>query len=132
MLSACQLLKPVNPDVQASRFLGSYRWKPIQIHGKIPPGTAAYLEFDLDRQSLHGHTGCNTITGRVDLDTDSIHFSNIRSTEKACDAPFNEVEQALYALLLSGSFRYDIAEQTLNLYRQDQLVLMLGLLKKEK
>ena len=132
-LSACQVLRTWEHPLEHSlSFLETYRWKPIQIQDSLIQNNSAYLEFDFQNKHFHGHAGCNAFSGRITLDTDSIHFSQWTSTEMHCSGPGQAVEDALFKLLQSQSFHYDIAEQTLNLYQKNQLVAIFGLQRKQK
>jgi heat shock protein HslJ len=72
--------------------------------------------------------GCNRISGSFELTKDKISFSKIASTLMACpDESKNKLEGTLLKMLTDTTFRYDIADQTLNLYQGDKLVLMFGM-----
>ncbi|WP_447635955.1 DUF4377 domain-containing protein [Flavobacterium microcysteis] len=109
-------------------FIAKYKWNLIQINGTMPPASSAYLIFQADGKRMAGSGGCNRIGGGFELTKDKISFSKIVSTMMACpDENKNKLEGTLLKMLTDGTFRYDIADQTLNLYQDDKLVLMFGL-----
>lgn len=109
-------------------FIAKYKWNLIQINGTMPPASSAYLIFQADGKRMAGSGGCNRIGGGFELTKDKISFSKIVSTMMACpDENKSKLEGTLLKMLTDGTFRYDIADQTLNLYQGDKLVLMFGL-----
>lgn len=109
-------------------FIAKYKWNLIQINGTMPPDSSAYLIFQADTKRVGGFTGCNRVGGAFELTKDTITFTKMTSTLVACmDENRNKLEATLQQLLSDGTFRYDIADQTLNFYQDDKLVLMFGL-----
>lgn len=120
--------KVANEAATELAFIAKYKWNLIQINGTMPPASSAYLIFQADGKRMSGSGGCNRIGGGFELTKDKISFSKIVSTMMACpDENKNKLEGTLLKMLTDGTFRYDIADQTLNLYQGDKLVLMFGL-----
>lgn len=118
---------PVN---SAQAFLGKHRWKLIQLNGKTVENSRAYIQFDTKTNRVHGNGGCNGFGGAYKMSADKVTFSQIASTEMAC--PDLKMESELHAILNTPSLRYDIAEQTFNLYKDNKLVAMFGMAPKDK
>lgn len=120
--------KIANEAATELAFITKYKWNLIQINGTMPTASSAYLIFQADGKRMAGSGGCNRIGGGFELTKDKISFSKIVSTMMACpDENKNKLEGTLLKMLTDGTFRYDIADQTLNLYQGDKLVLMFGL-----
>lgn len=109
-------------------FITKYKWNLIQMNGTTPPDASAYLIFQAEGKRMGGFGGCNRIGGGFELTKDQIKFTKMVSTLMACiDENKNKLETTFVQLLSDGTFRYDIADQTLNFYQGDKLVLMFGL-----
>ncbi len=77
---------------------------------------------------MSGSGGCNRIFGGFELKDNQIIFKSIASTRMACaDADKGKLEADFLKLLSDNSFRYDVADQTLNFYKDNKLVLMFGM-----
>lgn len=120
--------KIANEAATELAFIAKYKWNLIQMNGITLTEPSAYLVFQADGKRMGGFTGCNRIGGTFELTKDTITFAKIASTLMACtDENRNKLEATLQQLLSDGKFHYDIADQTLNFYQNDQLVLMFGL-----
>lgn len=69
------------------------------------------LELFVLSQQFMGHSGCNEVSGRFELKSDKVRFTNIRSTKMACPGDF----EASYLSVL----------QAVNSWRRDNLKLIL-------
>ncbi len=80
-----------------------------------------FLAYD---KTIKGNTGCNTFFGNYALDLYALSFSDIGSTEIACEEPIMTNENLfLQALRNTGS--YSIEENVLTLFsRNDRSVLL--------
>lgn len=113
-------------------FILKHNWKLIQMNGITQTNTTAYLNFK-DDKSMSGSGGCNRIFGGFELNNDQITFKNIASTMMACpDGDRNKLEHDFLKLLSNNSFKFDVAEQTLNFYKDNKLVLMFGMAPLDK
>ncbi|MBU7570188.1 MAG: DUF4377 domain-containing protein [Flavobacterium sp.] len=120
--------KITNEAATELAFIVKHKWNLIQMNGATPPASSAYLVFQADGKRIGGSAGCNRISGGFELTKDKISFSKIASTLMACpDENKNKLEGTLLKMLTDTTFRYDIADQTLNLYQGDKLVLMFGM-----
>lgn len=79
--------------------------------------------FALDKE-IKGNTGCNSFFGNYAIDLYKLTFSEIASTEMACDRPIMRNENAfLQALRDTGS--YTLQDNVLTLYsKTDRSVLL--------
>ncbi len=114
-------------------FVTKHNWKLIQINGITQNNTSAYLTFKSDKNAMSGSGGCNRIFGAYELKNDQISFKNIASTMMACiDADKSKLEGDFVKLLTNNSFKFDVADQTLNFYQDNKLVLMFGMAPLDK
>lgn len=129
--------KAGSPDVTAAgsapgdrlwTFIGSKKWNVIKLNDETLTGSGIWIEFDTAQQRFHGKGGCNSISGSYKTTNDEISFSQGISTRMACpDADVMRREAAFLKLLSEHTFRYDVAEQTLNLYEDGKIVVMFGM-----
>lgn len=113
-------------------FILKHNWKLIQINGITQTNTTAYLNFK-DDKNMSGSGGCNRIFGGFELKNNQITFKNIASTMMACpDGDVSKLESDFLKLLSNNSFKFDVAEQTLNFYKDNKLVLMFGMAPLDK
>jgi heat shock protein HslJ len=83
--------------------------------------TISFMAYD---KSIKGNTGCNSFFGTYALDLNVLTFSDIGSTEMACEQPIMDIENNfLQALRETGSFSLQNNVLTL-LSKDDQSVLL--------
>lgn len=83
--------------------------------------TISFMAYD---KSIKGNTGCNSFFGKYALDLNVLTFSDIGSTEMACEQPIMDIENNfLQALRKTGSFSLQDNVLTL-LSKDDQSVLL--------
>lgn len=122
-------VKAEKADAKALAFLGKYSWKLISINNQTLTNSTATMNFDMKKGSVSGNTGCNGYFGSVQFTgKNKIAFSKVASTQKACLD--NNVEGEFLKLISLENLTYDIAEQTFNLYHNQKLVAIFGLVTK--
>ncbi|HLW31497.1 MAG TPA: copper resistance protein NlpE N-terminal domain-containing protein [Aequorivita sp.] len=93
-------------------------WKLVELNGQrhhiAEDRTAVYIELKNKDNIVTGYGGCNFFNGTYTLDEDSnrLHFSNMKSTMRACDRM--ETERLLYDVLKKTD-NYTIKNDTLSL-----------------
>ncbi|MCX2451831.1 META domain-containing protein [Pedobacter sp. PLR] len=111
-------------------FIGKNRWKLIQMDGVTQQNSPITISFNLTDRRFSGNSGCNNYFGTYDAGSTSIAFGSAASTRRACmDQALNEMESKFLGILAGKNFKFDVADQTLNLYQNDRLVLMFGITK---
>lgn len=122
-------IKTVSSTVgDAWGFVTKHKWNLIQMDGVTQENSPAFLIFEPGKNRFNGYAGCNNFFGGYEKTEDTISFKQIGSTLMACsDEEKNKLESALLKLLSEKTFRYDIADQVLNLYYDNRLVLMFGM-----
>jgi len=108
-------------------FVFNHKWKLIQLDGVTQEESSAYLIFHREDQRFNGSAGCNNIFGAYEFSKGAITFKQIGSTMMACSEDRMKLENAFVNMLNDKTFRYDIADQTLNLYLGNKLVVMFGM-----
>jgi heat shock protein HslJ len=83
----------------------------------VPDGATATITF-ADDGTVDIETGCNTGGGRYSVSGDEIQFAEIVQTEIGCDGAAAALEEAVVALLASGTVAYSV--------EADRLTLMAG------
>lgn len=80
--------------------------------------------FDVDKGQVHGSAGCNSYSGRYEINGNKISFLELAWTEMACMNPpgvMDQEEQYLSALLSAENF--EIANGRLKIYSGEQILI---------
>ncbi|KFF15034.1 META domain-containing protein [Flavobacterium hydatis] len=120
---------PTQNDIWS--FIAKNDWKLIMLENVGQDYGKAYIKFDPATKKVSGNSGCNNFFGTYTLKgNDQIQFSNLGSTRMACiDPEASKTEQKILSLLDNKEIRFDVAEQTLNFYLGDKLIMMFGTVK---
>lgn len=102
------------------------KWKLIQMEGVTQEESPIYMVFDGGQKRVSGKSGCNNFFGGYEKSDGKLSFKQMAGTMMACSEELNKLEHQFLTLIGDKSFRYDVADQTLNLYLDDKLVLMFG------
>ncbi|WP_447637120.1 META domain-containing protein [Flavobacterium microcysteis] len=109
-------------------FIDGKKWKLIQMENVGKDYGKANLQFDVKSKKVSGNSGCNNFFGSFNATADQITFSALAGTKMACidkDAASTETKMRNY--LSEATLRFDVAEQTLNFYKDDKLVMMFAI-----
>lgn len=115
------------PNTAETAFIFNHKWNLIQLDGITQEESPAYLIFHREDQRFNGSAGCNNIFGTYEFSNGAITFKQIGSTMMACSEEKMKLENTFVNILNDKTFRYDIADQTLNLYLGNKLVVMFGM-----
>ena len=119
------------PDDKQWAFIGSKKWNVIKMNDANLNNSGIWVEFDTNQKRFHGKGGCNNISGGYSATGDQIKFTQGISTRMACaDADVMRREAEFLKLISDNSYRYDVADQTLNLYKDGKIVVMFGMQEK--
>lgn len=109
-------------------FVVKYKWKLIQMNRVTQEQSPAFMVFDKEKGRVNGFAGCNSFFGSYTKGDGKLTFKQMGSTLMACaDEEKTKLENDFLKLISDKTFRYDVAEQTLNFYENDRLVLMFGM-----
>ena len=106
-------------------FLARFKWNLLQLNGKDVSTSRASIGFDAKNGTVAGFTGCNTFWGNFNIKDNLIRFSHLASNMRSCNDI--HIENAFFDILEQKNIQFDIAEQTLNLYVGNKLVMIFGL-----
>jgi heat shock protein HslJ len=89
----------------------------------VAPGSSVTLQFEADGQ-VGGSGGCNSYGGQYEVQDNTISFSQIMSTLRACaDESVNQQEQQYFQALQTAG-RFEVAGDQLTIwYNGDQGML---------
>jgi heat shock protein HslJ len=107
-------------------YVLKHKWKLIQMNGVTQTSSPVYITFDGEKKRVTGKSGCNTFFGGYDKSEETLIFKQMAGTRMACSEELNKLEHQFLTLIGDKSFKFDVAEQTLNLYQNNKLVLMFG------
>ena len=111
------------PSVAA--FLARFKWNLLQLNGKNVTDSKASIGFDAKNGTVAGTTGCNNFWGNFIIKDNKISFPHLASTIKACNRV--NIENDFFEVLDNKHIQFDIADQTLNLYLNNNLIMIFGL-----
>jgi heat shock protein HslJ len=122
VLTSCDETKKVIDVAGNVQLAGNYVISAIGDKAvKANAPTISFMAYD---KSIKGNTGCNSFFGNYALDLNVLTFSDIGSTEMACEQPIMDIENNfLQALRNTGSFSLQNNVLTL-LSKDDQSVLL--------
>lgn len=120
---------PTQNDIMS--FIAKNNWKLIMLVNVGQDYGRASIKFDPTTKKVSGNTGCNNFFGTYTLKGDDhIAFGALGSTRMACnDEEVTKTERKMLSLLSDKELRFDVAEQTLNFYLGDRLIMMFGIVK---
>lgn len=109
-------------------FINEKEWKLFMLDNVGRDFGSASIQFNVAEKKVFGNNGCNRFFGSYTTSGDEISFEGLGSTRMACmDKDANETEHKMMQYLNEGTLRFDVAEQTLNFYQGDRLVMVFGL-----
>jgi len=119
-------------DRPAWEYLVERDWALIQMNGELVPGgdrdeAPTLVLSGQGTGRISGFSGVNRYFGSYELGAGSLTLAIAGMTRMAGPPEAMALEQAFIEQANGGSFTYDLAEQTLNLYRDGRLVMMFGL-----
>ncbi len=126
-----KVLKKIKMKVNTTTawdFVVNHKWKLIQMNGQTQTESPIYMTFDGTKKRVGGKSGCNTFFGGYDKSEGNLSFKQMAGTMMACSDELNKLEHQFLTLIGDQTFKYDVADQTLNLYQNNKLVLMFGVM----
>lgn len=107
-------------------YVLKHKWKLIQMNGVTQKDSPVYMKFDGTQNRVAGKSGCNNFFGGYEKGDETLSFKQMAGTMMACSEDLNKLEHQFLTLIGEKTFKFDVADQTLNLYQNDKLVLMFG------
>jgi heat shock protein HslJ len=116
---------------QADR-LGTRQWKLVQLNGaRVVDASRAYLELNTAHTRFTGHTGCNRMSGTVDIRGRRIDFSNVSTTKMACVEPRARRVETGFVRALENVDRFRQTGNSLELLDRNRVVARLTAMTKQ-
>lgn len=93
-------------------------WVLDSINNKVPDSNffshgSPYLDFNLEKKTLTGHTGCNGITGKLDVKGEKLIFDSLVVTSQTCKN--KDFEKKFVNGFKSGKTTYKLLNNNLHL-----------------
>lgn len=118
--------QPSTHDVLS--FINQKEWKLIMLDNIAKDYGKASIRLDTEEGRVNGNSGCNSFFGGFETDGDKISMPALATTRMACiDEDRSNTERKVLGYLSDGNLRFDVADQTLNFYVKDKLVMIFGL-----
>lgn len=109
-------------------FINEKKWKLFMLENVGKDFGNASIQFNTSENKVTGNNGCNRFFGNYTTNADEVSFGSLGTTRMAClDEDAKETERKMIHYLNNSTLRFDVAEQTLNFYQGDRLVMMFGL-----
>src|SRR5690606_38707558 len=107
-------------------YLSKYTWKLATINRKeVTSISRPTIQFNAEDGTVSGFSGCNDFGGKVLFTTSGISFDNIISTMRGClDKEQVEMEAAMHRMFNDKDLTMDVADQALNIYKNNELIMM--------
>lgn len=108
-------------------YITKNNWKLIQMNGVNDRDYQQTIRLNFDALTITGNAGCNGYGGSFAFNTKEgiIAFTDLFRTELFCD--HIALEDEFLKIISNKVFRFDVADQTLNFYEENKLVLMFGI-----
>lgn len=117
---------PTSQDIWS--FIDGKEWKLYMLENVGMDYGNTNITFNVKENKVTGNAGCNNFFGEFTTTGDQITFKGLGSTRKMCaDEEVMKNEAKFLQILTDATVRFDVAEQTLNFYKGDRLVMMFGL-----
>ena len=111
-------ISPISPVAPAATTTIQDIWVLDSINKKAPDSNyfdhgTPYLDFNLEKNTVNGHTGCNGVTGKVKVEGERLIFDSLVVTNQTCKN--KSFEKILLKGLRSGKTTYHIQNEKLYL-----------------
>jgi heat shock protein HslJ len=80
----------------------------------VPAGVVATIAFNADG-TVAINPGCNSVGGRYAIDGDTITFTDLITTDMACQGPAGDVEAAVMSILTADPISFGVQSNSLTL-----------------
>lgn len=95
-------------------------WVLDSINGKAPDSNffahgSPYFDFDTEKNTISGFTGCNGINGNIKVMGEKITFDSLTVSSQTCTGKGKDFEKKLLAGFRSGKTTYTIKDEKLYL-----------------
>lgn len=120
-------------DVQTNEsvwnFIEKNDWKLIMMNNVGKDYGKTSIKFDTQENRVSGNAGCNSFSGGYKVEGEYISFTMLGTTKMLCDEESNQTERDFITILSGKKLRFDVADQTLNLYDGNRMVMVFGVVR---
>ena len=106
------------------RVLENTAWRLIEANGVRVSRSDAEIIFDNAVRGFTGNTGCNSMSGTVDIRGRNIDFGPVRTTRRACKLAAGNVAESVVLRALENARTFDVRNDNLRLYDRRGRVLL--------
>jgi heat shock protein HslJ len=106
-------------------YLLEHKWKLLKIDNEVVEDSRVYIQFDEEKGTFGGNAGCNSMAGGYTLNGDQIDFGQTAITLMYCEDAA-DLEGKVLAKIGGGPYKWELADQALNFYKGDELVMIWG------
>ncbi|MHC5310483.1 hypothetical protein ACYSNM_10550 [Myroides sp. LJL116] len=111
-------------------YIIKHQWKVIQIHQENLGFSNQMVELSFDPNqnlvSVKDKENHFFLRYYFDFPTNTVHFSKIENHPDSLLSPKSKLLESTLEILNHQSYLFDVADQTLNLYKDDAIILMLA------
>lgn len=97
------------------RQLDDTSWKIVEAYGQRVKRSMASIAFDSSVTRFSGNTGCNSMSGSVEVRGKNIDFGAIRTTKRACKLMAGAVAEETLLRGLRDARRFEVRNDSLRL-----------------
>ncbi len=117
---------PTTKDIWT--FINDKEWKLIMLENVGQDYKNASIKFNIIDKKITGNNGCNRFFGEFSTEADQIKIGSLATTRMACtNEEAKQTQDLMMKYLNEGTLKFDVAEQTLNFYKDNKLVMIFGL-----
>lgn len=113
---------PVSTPAQLAGKRWELKWlKDVDVASVNYSGSKPFVVFDSEKLTVSGHTGCNGFGGNIEVQNGAIKIGMLFATKKFC----MDIPEPEFMRYLESCDKYVVVNQTLKLYKSNELLLEL-------
>lgn len=119
-------------SIFAQSDLSRGKWKLTEANGRAVTNSSAFIDFEPGLAKYTGHTGCNGLTGSVEVRGRSIDFMTTATTKRMCKLMAGNVAEGDFLKALGVSVRYTVNGSVLRMFdRRGRRELAFGRIRED-
>lgn len=92
------------------------KWRLTEANGRAVTNSSAFIDFEPGLDKFTGNTGCNGLTGTVEVRGAAINMKTIATTKRMCKLMAGNVAEGEFLNALGAATRFSSTRNTLTLY----------------
>jgi heat shock protein HslJ len=115
-------------DAATAKNLAGGKWTVREIEGEkiAPSDQAPFLQFDQEKMTYAGFSGCNRLMGKYEMNGDALKLGGAAMTRMACLGAERQQLETRMTRSLEMVNRHEIKDGVLRLYEGEKLLLTLA------